>query len=473
MKRIILITTLFISVLAGGYGQNDWVYSSLSHQKRNMGAVAMGSKVWFAGGEYNINKGHGIERHFIDTIEIVDTKDYSKRFAKLSEARSCLSAVKAGSKILFAGGLTENVFSGFIGVSNVVDIYDTLTEVWTVEKLSVPRYGMASAVVGDKVIFAGGRLMNYQASEVVDIYDVSTGLWSRQQLPMPTFGMGVAVAENKVYFAGGFDAFPQENPDYFVRKQIDIYDVEQDSWSMDSLSEARCFVGGAVVKDRILFAGGSRGLEQSNRVDIFDLNSKKWSMDTLSVPRSFLNNNVATACDKVYFAGGNCYNVSAFLVGFVCSYNQIDIYDDQTGQWAQDTLPNGGLADHIVLAVENNVLVAGGITNKLWFSPLHDEIAIRKCHLSTAKEPLPENPGRIDIYPNPAGDHFAVRIKNEENLNGVTMIVKDSKGITVMQKQGYEILETRDISNWSSGMYFIFVHISGYCLPVKLVVLKQ
>jgi len=136
--------------------------------------------------------------------------------------------------------------------------------------------------------------------------------------------MGVAVAENKVYFAGGFDVYPKDNPDYFVRKRIDIYDVETDAWSIDSLSQARCYVGGAVVRDRILFAGGSLGLEQSNRVDIFNLKTKKWSMDSLSVGRSFLNNNVATVCDKVHFVGGDCYNVSAFLVGFVCNYNQID-----------------------------------------------------------------------------------------------------------------------------------------------------
>ncbi|MBK8348881.1 MAG: hypothetical protein IPL08_15195 [Saprospiraceae bacterium] len=44
-----------------------------------MGAVAIGSKVWFAGGEYDIKVGHSTWKHFLDTIEIVDTKDQSKR----------------------------------------------------------------------------------------------------------------------------------------------------------------------------------------------------------------------------------------------------------------------------------------------------------------------------------------------------------------------------------------------------------
>jgi len=473
MKQILLKTLLFIYLLPVSNCQTDWTYSSLSQKKRSMGAVAIGSKVWFAGGEYYVKNGNGAERHVIDTVEIFDTKDQSKSFAKLSVARSGLNVATAGGKIFFAGGIEGILPSGFFKVSDIVDIYDTSTGIWSVEKLSVARYEMVSTVVGDKVIFAGGRLMNYHVSDVVDIYDVSTGLWSQQQLPMPTFGMGVAVAENKVYFAGGFDVYPKDNPDYFVRKRIDIYDVETDAWSIDSLSQARCYVGGAVVRDRILLAGGSLGLEQSNRVDIFNLKTKKWSMDSLSVGRSFLNNNVATVCDKVHFVGGDCYNVSAFLVGFVCNYNQIDIYDYQTNQWSQDTLPNGGLADHIVLAVEDNLLVAGGITLKGWFPTLHDEIIIRPCNLTPTNETMTTINEKVDVYPNPAGDQFFIRVGDEENLNLATLIVKDSKGNTVMYKQGYHILENHDISNWNSSIYFVYVNVSGYGPPVKLVVLKQ
>jgi len=473
MKLILLNTLLFIYLLPICNCQIDWTYSSLSQKKRSMGAVAIGSTVWFAGGEYYVKKDNGQERHFIDTIEIFDTKVQSKNYAKLSVARSGLSAATAGGKIFFAGGIERVLPSGFFKVSDIVDIYDTSTGIWTVEKLSVARNEMVSAVVGDKVIFAGGRLMNYNVSDVVDIYDVTTGLWSQQKLSKPTYGMGVAVAENRVYFAGGFDAFPNDNPDYPVRKRIDIYDVETDAWSIDSLSQARCYVGGAVIRDRILFAGGSLGLNQSNRVDIFDLKTKKWSMDTLSVGRSFLNNNVATVCDKVYFVGGDCYNVSAFPVGFFCNYNQMDIYDYQTNQWSHDTLPNGGLTDHIVLPVEDKLLVAGGITGKFWHpNLLHDEIMMSSCK-TTSTNNLKIINSKINIYPNPAGDQFSIRVRDEDNLNFATLIVKDSKGNTVMYKQGYQILENHNISHWNSGIYFVYIQVSGYVKPLKLVVLKE
>lgn len=52
MRLIFLTAALFIYLLPVSNCQTDWTYSSLSQKKRSMGAVAIGSKVWFAGGEY-------------------------------------------------------------------------------------------------------------------------------------------------------------------------------------------------------------------------------------------------------------------------------------------------------------------------------------------------------------------------------------------------------------------------------------
>ena len=56
--------------------------------------------------------------------------------AQLSQARAYLSATSAGNQVFFAGGLDS---SG--NTSNVVDIYNTSTGMWTTAALSQARSG--------------------------------------------------------------------------------------------------------------------------------------------------------------------------------------------------------------------------------------------------------------------------------------------------------------------------------------------
>ena len=42
------------------------------------------------------------------------------------------------------------------GVSNVVDVYNGATGAWSTAQLSVARYGIAAASVGNVALFAGG-----------------------------------------------------------------------------------------------------------------------------------------------------------------------------------------------------------------------------------------------------------------------------------------------------------------------------
>jgi hypothetical protein len=444
--------TVFIFCLVGLniFGQNDWVTNKLSQEKRNMGVVSVGSTVWFAGGEYGKNN---FKTVFVDTVEVFNVHDQSIVFYKLSKARTNISAVTAGSKIIFAGGYEGFLPNGNRIGSDVIDIYDTQSKIWSVEKLSIARGEMASAVVGNKVIFAGGRSGD-EASDAVDIYDITTENWSQEKLSIPTFGMAVAVAEDKVFFAGGFDANPKDNPDYFVRKYIDIYDTKTDSWSLDSLSEAKAFAGGVSSGDKLFFAGGSKGLEQSKIVDIYNWKTNVWSIDSLSEPRSFTNYNCVSLCNQVYFVGGDCINMSAFLVGIFCGYNQIDIYDNITNKWHTDTLPYV-LKGHGVASVENKFVVAGGIHSVGWKLTENDEIIMKNC-LSTFVEDKIELPYvNTIIYPNPSSDYFLVTLPDFMDINGLSMVVSDSKGAIKMSKTGEEIRQIHYTDDLTSGYYYV------------------
>ena len=43
------------------------------------------------------------------------------------------------------------------GYSNAVDLYNSATGAWSTAQLSVARYGLAAASVGNLALFAGGR----------------------------------------------------------------------------------------------------------------------------------------------------------------------------------------------------------------------------------------------------------------------------------------------------------------------------
>ena len=86
-----------------------------------------------------------------------------------------------------------------------MDIYDASTGTWSVAHLSEARTSITSAVLGNKVFFAGGTKDWMYGSRVVDIYDISTNTWSTALLTDAKMSISSVTDGNKVYFAGGGD----------------------------------------------------------------------------------------------------------------------------------------------------------------------------------------------------------------------------------------------------------------------------
>ena len=86
---------------------------------------------------------------------------------------------------MFAGGY-DNIWI----TSTRIDIYNAETGVWTTDELSVPRWGAASASVGDLIMFAGGMSLDGAVgteviTDVIDIYNAKTKQWSTAKLSIP------------------------------------------------------------------------------------------------------------------------------------------------------------------------------------------------------------------------------------------------------------------------------------------------
>jgi N-acetylneuraminic acid mutarotase len=409
MKKTIVLSTLLLCSTLISYGQ--WTYSYLSVPRDYMGAAVLGLKAYFAGGSNDSG--------LLSSVEIYDsqTGDWNTSY-NLSVARECPFATAAGSKVFFAGGV-DFYISG--DVFSTVDIFDTVTQQWSVEQLSVPRLQTAVVSHGNKVLFAGGvNLEQGRVYDIVDIYDIETGEWSTANLSEPRVVWWATVGDLAI-FAGGYDLLNSS-------KRVDIYNFATDTWTIDSLSVPRAFIGMTTIGNKVLIAGGmTSGTNASNIVDIYDASTGQWSIDSLSQARAFCDNqNAVTVSGKAYFVGGGKINLNGAY--WTTAYNVIDIYDEATNTWSVDYMPIPPRIHHAVVATGNKLMVAGGYI----FTPPYgcdSTVAIYTCPSNSC---LPEG---IYFETQEQVDNFQINhpgcseiegdvsiIGNINNLNGLSVI---------------------------------------------------
>jgi len=95
------------------------------------------------------------------------------------------------------------------------------------------------------------------------------------------------------------------------------------TWSLLGSIECRSSLAAAAYGNLVFFAGGKNITGWSDMVDIYDMDADEWSTETLSVPRGHLVASTTTD-GKVYFAGGvNDNGVSQV----------VDVYDAKARTW--------------------------------------------------------------------------------------------------------------------------------------------
>jgi hypothetical protein len=416
MKKItILFSAFLLCFVMLSYGQ--WTYSDLSEAKAYMGATALGSKAYFAGGMNS----SGLK----STVEIYDavTGEWDTT-QHLSVARDLPSATTCGNMVIFAGGV--DFFSTGVAFSTV-DIFDTQSQSWSVYNLSVPRFNVAAFSLGNKVFFVGGVDTQLGiAYDVIDIYDVETQQWTITSLDDVRVVYG-GVVNDLVILPGGFVSSG-------VTKRVDIINFNGPS-SIDSLSVARAWVGVTSVGNKMLIGGGAiSGDIQSDTVDIYDALTGTWTAANLSLARSFADGqNAVTACGRAYFLGGGILNLNGPY--WDAAYNVIDIYDPVTDSWSVDYLLHS-YVHRAAVSVGDKILVAGGITMTGFY---RSDVEIYTCPPSSC---LPEGitfttqeqidnfqtnyPGCTEIEGEVSiGNYMGTDISNLNGLNVLTSIGGD------------------------------------------------
>ncbi|MDB5323884.1 MAG: kelch repeat-containing protein [Phycisphaerales bacterium] len=272
-------------------------------------ATTVGSKALFAGAAGS---------------EIVDVYDATTGVwsrAMLSQHRTAIAATTVGTKALFAGG-----GDGFT-LYDTVDIYDDATGRWSTAKLSQARQAPAATSVGTKAFFAGGVP---EESRRLDIYDDATDTWSTGKLSRPHVTAATTVG-HLAFFAGGREA------DGSPSNVVDVYNARTGHWSTKTLPSPANFDQGTTVGSKAMFAGGTVPDGHGNQVpsdvvNIYDAMTGQWSLAHLSQARFVLA--ATTVGDKAMFAGGTYVDADGAYQGSAV----LDVYDSSTGEWSTTQL---------------------------------------------------------------------------------------------------------------------------------------
>jgi hypothetical protein len=299
---------------------NEWSTATLGEPRNGLQTTTVGNKILFTSGEWNGN-------NYPKTIDIYDAAANTWSATTLPSPTPFINdaaIVTENNKVFIAAPRRQ----GVRGFSSSVDVYDVTSNSWSSTALSEGRNDMAAAAASNKVLFAGGyrhetldpdlEAIPTDFSNEVNIYNLSTNTWTIENLTEARAGMVTAVVANKILFAGGYYTDKSGGGYYADKftKEVDIYDATHDTWSTANLSEDRTgFSSKAVtIGSKVIFAGGSA------KVDIYDAANNTWTIASLSQPRGV--SSIVTQGNKVLFFTGES------------DYNVIDTYDAATNTWS-------------------------------------------------------------------------------------------------------------------------------------------
>ncbi|MBP7990934.1 MAG: hypothetical protein KAY88_04600 [Sediminibacterium sp.] len=277
---------------------------TLSEKRKVAGVGFVGNKIFLAGGRYQPT---GPGPNFTSRVDIYDiaTKDWST--SELSQKKWGIATAVAGNKIFFGGG---TALQGNAAPTTRVDIYDIVDQKWSTAEL--PKAGQYTAVAqGNKVLFAGG---NSAYS-----FDYLTEKWSTKTLSQSRVSIAAASVGGSIYFSGGATSAVGGTP----FNNIDIYEPKTNSWSVSSMSKAKYALATIGLRGKALWAGGVTDKGLTNEVEILDLlNGKGTTFHCLFQPGSFSTNSM-----------GKLGNYIVFFPDSGDDKTRFDIYDSLNDKW--------------------------------------------------------------------------------------------------------------------------------------------
>lgn len=169
--------------------ENNWSVASLSEARGTIAANQIDNKIYFSGGSNNTTSA---------TIDIYDAATNLWTTSYMDEPKEYLGSVAVGNKLYWAGGIISVSPQTF---SSQVEIRDIKTNTTVRACLSQAKDDFQAVVKGDDIIFfMGAPSVNLYD---FDIYNIVTETWSIGQLTKSLNRAAIISVNSKVYVAGG------------------------------------------------------------------------------------------------------------------------------------------------------------------------------------------------------------------------------------------------------------------------------
>lgn len=226
-----------------------------------------------------------------------------------------ITPISINNKILLVTGMTGS-FPKETPLSHIYE-YDTTLDSWK-KVFEIPkerrRGGAGVTIYNNKVYIVGGITFGHTSgtNNMVDVYDPTTNTWQTlTNAPHIRDHSSLTAVNGQLIAIGGRNTSYHHKDDFFaffgaVQKNIDVYDIQKDTWSTlpELLPNPSAGAGVVSFNDTIYFIGGETGALPANN-STYVLNTQNFTWQAKSnLQRGRHGTNAVIFGNTIYIAAG-------------------------------------------------------------------------------------------------------------------------------------------------------------------------
>ena len=283
--KYLLWVFILLFVVASNSLAGDWEQvTELPISRFDNAAAAVDGKIYIIGG-YDLHKNLGGRAPALSIVDVYDPQTNTwHTVANMPTPRVAPQTAAFSNEIYVFGGYDRKGPRGARRNKKIVEMYDTRTDTW-VKRRDMPslRMDFTTAVVDGKIYVMGGRVedepFNPMATNLVEVYDPLTNKWEKRA-DMPTArGMTDAVVvDGRIYVLGGYTW--RRVPGLIERfvKSIEEYNPKTDKWrQLPEMPILKGRFATVAVDNEIYTIGGiDLAIKRTGDVDVYNPAVDKW-----------------------------------------------------------------------------------------------------------------------------------------------------------------------------------------------------